>query len=164
MRVHWIWPLDLWFYFCKQMHTCLIFCSRTYKLRGTRNISICLPSIAEQNHIILNLQCVYYGYLYTLHFEIHQALYISFWDTPATLLWFPNILKKILIILAVLAKERKNTFLAELKMPSHQDKKSLAPSNFSKVPTANYFLGGFFYSHNMLLMFWCLVGRPTCHP
>ncbi|XP_039830768.1 RRP15-like protein isoform X3 [Panicum virgatum] len=30
----------------------------------------------------------------------------------------------------VLAKERKNTFLAELKMPSHQDKKSQAPSNF----------------------------------
>ncbi|KAF8698665.1 hypothetical protein HU200_034914 [Digitaria exilis] len=32
----------------------------------------------------------------------------------------------------VLAKERKNTFLAELEMPSHQDKKSQAPSNFSK--------------------------------
>jgi len=32
----------------------------------------------------------------------------------------------------VLAKERKNTFLTELEMPSHQDKKSQAPSNFSK--------------------------------
>jgi hypothetical protein len=49
-------------------------------------------------------------------------------------------------------------------MPSHQDKKSQAPSNFSKVPTANYLLGGSFYSHNMPLMFRCLVGRTTCHP
>ncbi|KAF8728890.1 hypothetical protein HU200_018185 [Digitaria exilis] len=32
----------------------------------------------------------------------------------------------------VLAKERKNTFLAELEMPSHQDKRSQAPSNSSK--------------------------------
>ncbi|CAD6221742.1 unnamed protein product [Miscanthus lutarioriparius] len=32
----------------------------------------------------------------------------------------------------VLQKERKNTFLAELEMPSHQDKKSKASSNFSK--------------------------------
>ncbi|CAN6289746.1 unnamed protein product [Urochloa humidicola] len=32
----------------------------------------------------------------------------------------------------VLAKERKNTFLTELEMPSHQDKKSQAPSKFSK--------------------------------
>ncbi|CAN6301234.1 unnamed protein product [Urochloa humidicola] len=32
----------------------------------------------------------------------------------------------------VLAKERKNTFLAELEMPSQQDKKSQAPSKFSK--------------------------------
>ncbi|CAN6295439.1 unnamed protein product [Urochloa humidicola] len=32
----------------------------------------------------------------------------------------------------VLAKERKNTFLAELEMPSHQDKKGQPPSNFSK--------------------------------
>jgi len=32
----------------------------------------------------------------------------------------------------VLAKGRKNTFLTELEMPSHQDKKSQAPSNFSK--------------------------------
>ncbi|KAF8669767.1 hypothetical protein HU200_050936 [Digitaria exilis] len=32
----------------------------------------------------------------------------------------------------VLAKERKNTFLSELDMPSHQEIKSQAPSNFSK--------------------------------
>lgn len=32
----------------------------------------------------------------------------------------------------VIAKERKNTFLAELKVPSHQDKKRNISSNFSK--------------------------------
>ncbi|PAN49327.1 hypothetical protein PAHAL_9G441300 [Panicum hallii] len=57
----------------------------------------------------------------------------------------------------VLAKERKNTFLAELEMPSHQDKKSQAPSNFSKMPCRTNHMPSLFLSK-------CHNCRTCIHP
>jgi hypothetical protein len=124
----------LWKYFARRTYSCSFHISKLNDLKVIHDLySQCLTQIMSKATSFTKPE----GVCVSATFN-----FMHFWDTSATLVWFSNILKDFLIILAVLAKERKNTFLAELEMPSHQDKKSQAPSNFSKVPAANYFLVG----------------------
>lgn len=113
------------------MHTCLIAKKETYKLRSANN-NICCPSLQFSAvlcyTVISNFCCTHCVHFYAFHLEKHQQLS------------YLNILNDFLITSDSYSKRKKKTFLAELKMPSHQDKKRNISSNFSKVPTATDFL------------------------
>jgi hypothetical protein len=70
--------------------------------------------------------------IYYINLLLHIMFTISAY-TDLSIVISKNILNVFLVILTVLAKERKKTFIDELAVTSHQYKKSQTSSSFSKV-------------------------------